>query len=59
MHELVSADNLLALMEADVLIADEAFDADAPVLARLAVDGKTAWNFLAVVQLATAVIWLN
>ena len=41
-HDLVGADQLLPTMEADTLIADKAFDADARVLAPLAAAGKTA-----------------
>jgi transposase len=40
-HDLVGADHLLPAMEADTLIADKAFDADARVLEPLAVVGKT------------------
>jgi transposase len=38
----VGADHLLPRMEADTLIADKAFDADARVLEPLSVAGKTA-----------------
>ena len=41
-HDLVGADHLLPTMEADTLIADKAFDADARVLEPLAAAGKTA-----------------
>ncbi len=41
-HDLAGADHLLPLMEADMLIADKAFDADNRVLAPLAAAGKTA-----------------
>ena len=41
-HDLEGADHLLPSMEADMLIADKAFDADARVLAPLAAAGKTA-----------------
>jgi transposase len=41
-HDLVGADRLLPTMEADMLIADKAFDADARVLEPLAAAGKTA-----------------
>jgi transposase len=41
-HDLEGADHLLPTMEADVLIADKAFDADARVLEPLAAAGKTA-----------------
>jgi transposase len=41
-HDLVGADHLLPTMEADMLIADKAFDADARVLEPLAAAGKTA-----------------
>jgi transposase len=41
-HDLVGADHLLPEMEADTLIADKAFDADARVLEPLAAAGKTA-----------------
>jgi transposase len=41
-HDLVGADQLLPTMEADTLIADKAFDADARVLEPLAAAGKTA-----------------
>jgi len=41
-HDLVGADHLLPSMQADVLIADKAFDADARVLAPLAAAGKIA-----------------
>ena len=38
----MGADHLLPRMEADTLIADKAFDADARVLEPLSVAGKTA-----------------
>jgi transposase len=41
-HDLEGADHLLPAMEADTLIADKAFDADARVLEPLAAAGKTA-----------------
>ena len=41
-HDLVGADHLLPTMEADTLIADKAFDAEARVLEPLAAAGKTA-----------------
>ncbi len=41
-HDLVGADHLLPGMEADALIADKAFDADARVRAPLAAAGKGA-----------------
>ena len=41
-HDLVGADHLLPTMEANTLIADKAFDADARVLEPLAAAGKTA-----------------
>src|SRR5215468_10044148 len=41
-HDLVGADHLLPTMQADTLIADKAFDADARVLEPLAAAGKTA-----------------
>lgn len=41
-HDLVGADHLLPDMQADTLIADKAFDADARVRAPLAAAGKTA-----------------
>jgi transposase len=41
-HDLAGADHLLPTMEADTLIADKAFDADARVLEPLAAAGKTA-----------------
>jgi hypothetical protein len=41
-HDLVGADHLLPTMEADMLIADKAFDADVRVLEPLAAAGKTA-----------------
>ena len=41
-HDLAGADELLPSMQADTLIADEAFDADKRVLAPLAAAGKTA-----------------
>lgn len=41
-HDLTGADHLLPPMQADMLIADKAFDADARVLAPLAAAGKTA-----------------
>jgi transposase len=41
-HDLVGADHLLPSMQADVLIADKAFDADERLLAPLAAVGKTA-----------------
>jgi len=104
-HDLAGADELLPGMQAGILIADKAFDADQRVLEPLAAAGKTAVippkgnrkvsrdydhdlfkarhlienffarlkqyraiatrydktarNFLAAVQLAAAVIWLN
>lgn len=41
-HDLVGADELLPSMQADILIADKAFDADERVLAPLTAAGKTA-----------------
>ena len=41
-HDLVGADHLLPSMQADLLIADKAFDADARVIEPLAAAGKTA-----------------
>ena len=41
-HDLVGADHLLPTMEANMLIADKAFDADERVLKPLAATGKTA-----------------
>jgi transposase len=41
-HDLVGADHLLPDMQADMLIADKAFDADARVLEPLAAAGKGA-----------------
>ncbi len=41
-HDLVGADHLLPDMQADVLIADKAFDADERVIQPLAAAGKTA-----------------
>ena len=41
-HDLVGADHLLPTMEADTLIADNGFDADARVLRPLAAAGRTA-----------------
>jgi transposase len=41
-HDLVGADHLLPTMQADMLIADKAFDADQRVLEPLAAVGKTA-----------------
>jgi transposase len=41
-HDLIGADELLPDMEADTLIADKAFDADARVLEPLAAVGKKA-----------------
>ena len=41
-HDLAGADHLLPQMEADMLIADKAFDADKRVLEPLAVAGKSA-----------------
>ena len=41
-HDLVGADHLLPMVEADTLIADKAFDADARVLEPLAAAGKTS-----------------
>jgi len=41
-HDLVGADHLLPAMEADTLIADKAFDAEARVLEPLAAVGKNA-----------------
>jgi transposase len=40
-HDLVGADELLPTMQADMLIADKAYDADERVLEPLAVAGKT------------------
>lgn len=40
-HDLVGADHLLPDMEADILIADKAFDADKRVIQPLAAAGKT------------------
>jgi len=41
-HDLAGADHLLPEMQAEMLIADKAFDADARVLEPLAAAGKTA-----------------
>ena len=41
-HDLVGADHLLPDMQAEMLIADKAFDADARVIEPLTVAGKTA-----------------
>jgi transposase len=41
-HDLVGADHLLPEMQADILIADKAFDADERVIEPLAAAGKTA-----------------
>ena len=41
-HDLVGADELLPDMEADMLLADKAFDADERVIKPLAAAGKTA-----------------
>jgi transposase len=41
-HDLVGADHLLPGMQASILIADKAFDADERVLEPLAARGKTA-----------------
>ena len=41
-HDLVGADELLPEMEADMLLADKAFDADERVIKPLAAAGKTA-----------------
>jgi len=41
-HDLAGADALLPQMEADTLLADKAFDADARVIEPLARAGKTA-----------------
>lgn len=41
-HDLAGADELLPLMQADILIADKAFDADERVLNPLSVAGKVA-----------------
>ena len=41
-HDLAGADALLSQMEAEVLIADKAYDADARVLTPLANAGKSA-----------------
>jgi hypothetical protein len=41
-HDLVGADHLLPSMQADMLIADKAFDADERVVAPLAEAGKAA-----------------
>jgi transposase len=40
-HDLIGADHLLPDMQADVLIADKAFDADERVIEPLAANGKT------------------
>jgi transposase len=40
-HDLEGADHFLPSMQADTLIADKAFDADARVIAPLAAGGKT------------------
>jgi transposase len=40
-HDLAGADHLLPTMEADILIADKAFDADERVIVPLAVAGKS------------------
>jgi len=39
-HDLVGADNLLPSMQADMLLADKAFDADERVIAPLLATGK-------------------
>ena len=41
-HDLVGADELLPEMEADMLLADKAFDADERVIKPLTAAGKTA-----------------
>ena len=41
-HDLIGADELLPDMEADMLLADKAFDADERVIKPLAAAGKTA-----------------
>jgi transposase len=41
-HDLIGADHLLPDMQADVLIADKAYDADERVIEPLAAAGKTA-----------------
>ena len=41
-HDLVGADHLLPDMQADMLIADKAFDADQRVITPLVAAGKTA-----------------
>jgi transposase len=41
-HDLVGADHLLPEMQADMLLADKAFDADERVIQPLAAAGKTA-----------------
>jgi len=41
-HDLVGADHLLPAMQADMLIADKAFDADKRVIEPLAAAAKTA-----------------
>jgi transposase len=41
-HDLVGADHLLPTMQADILIADKAYDADERVLEPLAAASKTA-----------------
>ena len=41
-HDLVGADHLLPDMEADILIADKAFDADKRLIQPLKAAGKTA-----------------
>ena len=60
-HDLAGADALLPGMEAEALIADRAFDADARVLEPLAAAGKAAVippHFLAAIHLAAAYVWL-
>ena len=41
-HDLIGADHLIPTMQAETLIADKAFDADARVLGPLAAAGKQA-----------------
>ena len=56
-HDLAGADHLLPLMQADMLIADKAFDADARAIATRY--DKTARNFLAAIHLIATAIWRN
>ena len=58
-HDPLGADHLLTSMQAAILIADKACDADARVLLPLAAAGGTARNVLAGIHLTATFIWLN